>query len=306
MAGVPNNFLTQSPYIQSYNYQDIAAGLGFITFYLTQTQKYENSLTKTSFILDTTSIAGASSTGKINGNNTYDFLTSSFNMQRTINGNAYLSGYIYAGTGVQLTANLYEVNTSSLSQGSVILTDSNDDTYTGGTWTTVRTFSNVNSYVWKAESQAYLSGGGGGTGQVRAKFIYYDGNYDYSTTSPSIDYTPTVYSLLNPCPEKYISSVEIQLVRTGDTAHANTDNVYGVSGMVENLIASTVTNPNVTSDSTFTLVLPVSNYKLSKGNKLRLRIVKSGDANGGFSCDPRNAIITKETTKLFLPFKINL
>ena len=105
--------------IASYNYIDIVDGLGFVTFNLTNTQ----TSALTNYIINNKTLIVSGTTGLIGATTSYDFKTSAFNLPRTVNGTAYLTGFVKNNSITGKVTLSVESGTETGVEGSSIATD---------------------------------------------------------------------------------------------------------------------------------------------------------------------------------------
>jgi hypothetical protein len=109
---LPINFpLPSESAIASYNYQDIAAGLGYKTFYLVDPADTAS----TKYVLSPEAITTGGTTGGLLTAGTYTFTTSTFNSPRILKGTAYFYGKLVRNASNQTAAVTIKVNATAIS-----------------------------------------------------------------------------------------------------------------------------------------------------------------------------------------------
>ena len=305
MVQVPIQFpIPTEQVIASFDFTDIAIGLGFSIFHLTLS---EDSNVKTSLLAPST-LPSASTTGLAKVGNPYEFRTSAFNLPRTVKGTAYVSGYAnYDADDLVGTAqiSIEDAPLVLLGLGSIQWSNLSEVSHGTNTFTLKKTIT-INGYVNKINSQINAAGGG----RNETKYIFfYDGENTYEEIEGTTSTSYVSASVTNPNPGKFVYKIEVWLRDTFgfDSSFEKDTEVYEEtkSGRVATPISESVVTATMSADQGILLELPLTETNIKKGENIVLTFQVTG-ASGGFVLDPTGEIETKESLKLNLPFKIDI
>ena len=296
-------FSTASPILMSYNWTDIATGLGYVSFYPSVIE--QDAVLKYSLDVNTLLVSSTAGTLK---NDSWFFETSIFNSSKTIKGNAYLSGYTDWSTNDSVVSGqLIKLNSNyTSSKGSVVDSDATEYSESSpASDVVVKTFELKGERVFEVVSDIKVEGDYG-VANTHARF-YYAGGSSVRNNVPTTTYTSKTYT--NPSPEKLVDKITIELSITAGTGGANAvyvknTDVYGLLNSVRTEVSDEISSILITADRSWTLKIPCSETYLDIGDILVLR-VKSTGSNSAIICDPTNQVQTEPSLKLNIPFKID-
>lgn len=305
MVQVPQAYpLVQEPAIATFDFQDIANGLGFSIFHFTTSE--DDSFKK--FVLASTPLIAATTDGLIATGSTYEFRSSAFNLPRTAKGTAYLSGYADYTSGGGIIANAkLSIESGTLSadgKGSIVWSSTGEVSTIEVTYQLKKTIT-IDGFVHEITSEIKTTTT---TCSARYRFFYEGGQIvDVIQTTSSGTYVAKTTTNPNQTKRVYKIEVWIKIGGGGGTAFEKETNVYeeNTSGLTTTDITSSITSATMAADQGLLMELPLTQTRIKKGDNLLLKFVASG-GTGGFVVDPTAEVHTKESLKLNLPFRIDL
>lgn len=295
--------IPQETALVTFDFTDIANGLGFSTFHPFFS---EDSNGFPDYSLSSLQLAVSTTTGLIDTPYEHVFESSDFNLPRTVAGTAFLTGFI--NTDGKVTAQIIKrTGTASGVLGSVTESNATEQTSQSVTYTLEKTF-NITGFRNKVVNQI-KSGSGTRTAICKVTYHYTDNSItptaDVENSTTSISYTEKTYS--NPHPNERIFKIEVFLrISNDDTiASLKEDDVYEqvISGITDTTITSALSTPTYSSNINFNLSLPITQTLIKKGERVAIKITHVGS---GIVVDPLNLINSNPSLKLNLPFKIDL
>ncbi|HEC64028.1 MAG TPA: hypothetical protein ENI23_01900 [bacterium] len=289
--------------IKSYNYVDIANGLGYTTFYLTNTQDPAF----TEYVLGATQLIASTNDGLLGTNQTYEFETSTFNLPRRVNGTAYLTGFAKTNT-ITATAKM-SVRSGSITsstEGSSIATHAAEIEQGVSSYVLVKTFSNVNEYVNKLTCEMKSDNPPSTT---FLKVIY---NYELGGTYESIQsftgsLTYIAKTASNANKNRSVKEILVYIYGSTNNVWIQLQDVISqnVVGITTTDISSAISMGTIPANSGFLISIPLTRTLIKKDQKLLLTIKKTS-GSGSFILDPTNEFATEESLKLNVPFILDI
>jgi len=299
---VPVKYRRSAPFTISFNWEDVASGVGYVSYICTNT---EDSTYLRSYKLLTQTLIAADPNGLISSTEPYFFYSPDFSKSSEMSGSAFVSGYFDytsdAGTiAVQLDKESGTISADG--EGSIQWTSpaENHDANTGS-YQTVKSIT-INGYVHKVEWDMKTAGTA-----AYARMIYHYGGDNTATTS-DVQESGATYATFeqdNPNQSFYVTRIEVQGKTTDQPLYIKDVNVYeeNTSGLTTTSIASEIVTPSMSADQGFLLELPIDNVQISKGERIKMTLTKTG-SDGSIVLDPTAETQTNETLKVQIPFTL--
>jgi hypothetical protein len=298
-------YQSQTNAVASYNYTDISRGEGIEDYYCTIT----DIPTYKGYVLSPNPLLVSNATGYINSTFAYYFKSLPFKLQRTIKGTAYLSGWAdyTAGAGIVGTAQvLVESGTRVFGGEGDIEWSSDAEVNESGPGTTLKKTIVINDYVNKVTLE--IKEPGGNLGYVNLIWRY-EGDNSLTTTEQdtnSVNYVTKTFTHANN-DTMFVNAVEVWMQSPAGTAYVQNVKVYQelTSGITRTAISSELSTNAKAADQGFSLALPLTQTTLGEGELIICKFTKSG-GTGNFIVDPTNEILTNQSLKLSLPFRVDV